>query len=100
MRQYKPSDTHVIISISHLMAHNLSGNLKTLIMTDSTDHSKSPSSPKTYPCPRCKKATAWHGNPYKPFCSDRCKLIDLGAWANEEYRVAAEESPFSDDLNH
>ncbi|WP_296206407.1 DNA gyrase inhibitor YacG [Psychrobacter sp. UBA3962] len=69
-------------------------------MTDSTDHSSSPSSPKTYPCPRCKKLTAWQDNPYKPFCSDRCKLIDLGAWANEEYRVAAEESPFSDDLNY
>ncbi len=69
-------------------------------MTDSTNQAKNPSSPKTYPCPHCKKATAWQGNPYKPFCSDRCKLIDLGAWANEEYRVAAEESPFSDDLNY
>ena len=69
-------------------------------MTDSTDNSKPLSSPKTYPCPRCKKLTTWQDNAYKPFCSDRCKLIDLGAWANEEYRVAAEESPFSEDLKY
>jgi endogenous inhibitor of DNA gyrase (YacG/DUF329 family) len=30
-------------------------------------------------------------NRFKPFCSERCKMIDLGAWANEEYRVAAVE---------
>jgi endogenous inhibitor of DNA gyrase (YacG/DUF329 family) len=29
-------------------------------------------------------------NPYRPFCSKRCQLLDLGAWANEEYRVPAE----------
>jgi len=31
---------------------------------------------------------AWStGNPFRPFCSERCKLIDLGAWATEQYRV-------------
>ncbi|MBA2649950.1 MAG: DNA gyrase inhibitor YacG [Legionella sp.] len=35
-------------------------------------------------CPTCKKQNTWQkDNPYKPFCSDRCKLIDLGEWANE-----------------
>ncbi|HTN33351.1 MAG TPA: DNA gyrase inhibitor YacG, partial [Marinobacter sp.] len=39
-------------------------------------------------CPTCKKSVAWiESNTYRPFCSERCKLIDLGAWANEEYRV-------------
>ena len=43
-------------------------------------------------CPRCKKPTAWSSeNPYRPFCSERCKLIDLGQWANEEYRIPVEE---------
>ncbi|OEY65180.1 DNA gyrase inhibitor YacG [Marinobacter sp. X15-166B] len=42
-------------------------------------------------CPTCKKPCEWDtGNPTRPFCSERCKLIDLGAWANEEYRVPAE----------
>ena len=54
--------------------------------------------PKTYPCPRCGTKTPWQDNKYKPFCSDRCKLIDLGAWASEEYSLPAESTPFSDEL--
>lgn len=54
--------------------------------------------PKQYPCPRCGKMTAWQTNPYKPFCSDRCKLIDLGAWASEEYKLASSETPFSGEM--
>lgn len=69
-------------------------------MAYSNASSQSISTDKRYPCPNCQKPTVWKDNPYKPFCSDRCKLIDLGAWANEEYRVPAEDSPFSDDLNH
>jgi endogenous inhibitor of DNA gyrase (YacG/DUF329 family) len=42
-------------------------------------------------CPTCHRPTAWEDNPYRPFCSERCKLIDFGAWANEEYAVPAEE---------
>lgn len=39
-------------------------------------------------CPTCNKPVEWRReNPYRPFCSERCKRIDLGAWANEEYRV-------------
>lgn len=30
-------------------------------------------------------------NPYRPFCSERCKMIDLGAWATESYRIPVEE---------
>jgi len=41
-------------------------------------------------CPRCGKATEWKGNLYRPFCSERCKLIDLGKWIDEEYRIASE----------
>ena len=43
-------------------------------------------------CPRCGAQVAWSPeNPYRPFCSERCKLIDLGDWAMEKYRVAVEE---------
>lgn len=38
-------------------------------------------------CPICRKVTEWYNNPYRPFCSERCKLIDLGRWASEEYRI-------------
>ena len=50
------------------------------------------------PCPRCRKLTPWAGNPDRPFCSERCKMIDLGAWASEDYKVAAESGPLSGQL--
>ena len=42
-------------------------------------------------CPRCKKIVAWSdNNPFKPFCSARCRLLDLGAWASEKHRIPGE----------
>lgn len=41
------------------------------------------------PCPLCKKLTAWEDNPWKPFCSERCRTRDLAAWSEESYRIAA-----------
>lgn len=39
-------------------------------------------------CPTCGQATHFSiENLHRPFCSDRCKLIDLGAWATEEYKI-------------
>jgi endogenous inhibitor of DNA gyrase (YacG/DUF329 family) len=42
-------------------------------------------------------------SPFRPFCSDRCKLIDLGAWASEEHKIPvapdAEDELFSGDIN-
>jgi len=38
-------------------------------------------------CPTCRRVTPWDGNRYRPFCSERCKLRDLGNWASERYRV-------------
>jgi endogenous inhibitor of DNA gyrase (YacG/DUF329 family) len=38
-------------------------------------------------CPICRQQTAWEGNPWRPFCSERCQVIDLGTWAAEQYRV-------------
>lgn len=43
------------------------------------------------PCPRCGAPVEWSpASRWRPFCSERCKLIDLGAWASEAYRIPAE----------
>jgi endogenous inhibitor of DNA gyrase (YacG/DUF329 family) len=48
--------------------------------------------PRMVACPSCGKSVAWTAaNAYRPFCSERCKLIDLGAWATERYRVPVVE---------
>lgn len=42
-------------------------------------------------CPTCGKAVSWNEeSPFRPFCSKRCQLIDLGEWANEEKRIPAQ----------
>lgn len=48
-------------------------------------------------CPQCGKEMEWDtSNRFRPFCSERCKLIDLGKWANEEYRVEQRERDAGD----
>jgi endogenous inhibitor of DNA gyrase (YacG/DUF329 family) len=58
----------------------------------------------TYNCPTCKKETIYSkDNPNRPFCSKRCKLIDLGEWANESHRIEgkkAQDELFSEDLDN
>ena len=39
-------------------------------------------------CPICKAETEWKENPFRPFCSERCKLIDLDHWLSERYRIS------------
>ncbi len=52
---------------------------------------------KVVSCPTCGKDVAWgEESPYRPFCSERCKLIDLGQWANEQYRIPEQETPPED----
>lgn len=44
-------------------------------------------------CPQCGGESVWAPeNPWRPFCSERCKLIDLGCWAAETYRIPAQEN--------
>lgn len=43
---------------------------------------------RTVKCPLCQHMTQWDENPWRPFCSERCQLIDLGKWAGGEYRIA------------
>jgi endogenous inhibitor of DNA gyrase (YacG/DUF329 family) len=54
--------------------------------------------PLTVKCPNCRAETSWENNPHRPFCSNRCQLIDLGAWTEERYRVAGGklDSPLGD----
>jgi len=53
-------------------------------------------------CPTCEKEVEWNSEAkYRPFCSDRCKLIDLGQWAAEEHAIpgkGADEELMSEQL--
>ncbi len=46
---------------------------------------------RTVPCPSCRKPAVFaERNPWRPFCSEFCRSVDLGAWASERFRMAAE----------
>ena len=55
-------------------------------------------------CPTCNKPAVYDGNPARPFCSERCKMIDLGKWAGGVFRIPTQESPSEefpeDDRSH
>ena len=44
-------------------------------------------------CPTCRTTTTWHGNVNRPFCSLTCRLVDLGTWLDERYRIPTEGAP-------
>jgi hypothetical protein len=48
-------------------------------------------------CPQCAQHVTWPETPTYPFCSERCRLIDLGVWASGEYRIPGEQ--VSDDAS-
>ena len=47
---------------------------------------------RTVRCPVCRKEAAWQGNVYRPFCSERCRTLDRGAWASETYHIPGESA--------
>ncbi|HVO88458.1 MAG TPA: DNA gyrase inhibitor YacG [Casimicrobiaceae bacterium] len=56
-------------------------------------------SPRVVSCPHCGKPVEWTAeSKWRPFCSERCKTIDLGAWATERYRIAAGEATEESEL--
>ena len=58
--------------------------------------------PLTVACPTCKKQVLWTADEkFKPFCSERCKLIDLGDWATEAHKIPGEDllDPLEDEDN-
>ncbi len=49
--------------------------------------------PRLVTCPHCKKQSEYSiNNAFRPFCSERCKMIDLGDWANENYKIPVNTS--------
>jgi endogenous inhibitor of DNA gyrase (YacG/DUF329 family) len=49
---------------------------------------------KTVACPTCQRPVEWSpASSFRPFCSERCKLIDLGAWVSEQRAIPGEEIP-------
>lgn len=48
-------------------------------------------------CPICDTRAPYHGNEYRPFCSERCKLLDFGAWIDEEYALPVEETSMTEE---
>jgi endogenous inhibitor of DNA gyrase (YacG/DUF329 family) len=64
----------------------------------------SDTTPRIVVCPTCSKRVKWSSsNRHRPFCSERCKLIDLGAWADEDHRIPGEATlndVSSGDLDH
>ncbi len=56
-----------------------------------------PNTTKVVRCPQCGGDSIYaSSNPYRPFCSERCKNLDLGAWASESFRVPTEAPPESE----
>lgn len=51
-------------------------------------------------CPTCQRETEYTGNEFRPFCSERCKLIDFGEWADGKYALPTRETSLSEeDMN-
>lgn len=51
-------------------------------------------------CPTCQKHVKWaKTSTYRPFCSKRCRLIDLGEWASENHAIQGESVPSTDELH-
>jgi endogenous inhibitor of DNA gyrase (YacG/DUF329 family) len=54
--------------------------------------------PRVVKCPQCGTHVPWlPESKWRPFCSERCKTIDVGAWASERYRIQTTEAPESSD---
>lgn len=50
-------------------------------------------------CPTCQRPVEWSpASPFRPFCSDRCRLIDLGSWLTEQHKIPDESATAADSL--
>ena len=61
-------------------------------------------SPTLVKCPTCKRTLDWSACEYRPFCSERCRLIDLGAWLSEKHAIPGDapeltEEPGADEFD-
>ena len=48
-------------------------------------------------CPSCGKRAEYNGNEFRPFCSERCKMLDFGAWADEEYALPTNDAALTEE---
>lgn len=54
---------------------------------------------KVIKCPTCQKEITWSKDyPFRPFCCERCRLIDLGSWADGSYAIPSVEPPEDEDI--
>jgi uncharacterized protein len=50
--------------------------------------------PSIVKCPTCRRNVEWSpASEYRPFCSDRCRLIDMGAWLSEQHKIPDDADP-------
>lgn len=50
-------------------------------------------------CPQCSKVFSYYESEFRPFCCERCKMVDLGHWFEESYRVPTKEKIQTDQKN-
>lgn len=50
-------------------------------------------------CPTCRREIDWANAPFRPFCSERCRLIDLGAWLSEQRAIPSDSTPADADTD-
>jgi uncharacterized protein len=55
------------------------------------DEARPPEAEPTVTCPACGDRALWKGNANRPFCSLTCRLVDLGVWLDEGYRVPGDD---------
>jgi endogenous inhibitor of DNA gyrase (YacG/DUF329 family) len=48
-------------------------------------------------CPTCGREVEYSGNEFRPFCSERCKLLDFGAWADEQFALPTQDAALSEE---
>lgn len=48
-------------------------------------------------CPTCGRELEWAESPFRPFCSERCRLVDLGAWLAEQRAIPGDSAPLPDE---
>ena len=54
--------------------------------------------PQGVKCPTCRREIDWSSSPFRPFCSERCRMIDLGAWLSEQRSIAGDTTPMESDV--
>ncbi|MCY4523996.1 MAG: DNA gyrase inhibitor YacG [Halobacteriovoraceae bacterium] len=52
---------------------------------------------KKIKCPTCRKTLEYYSSKYRPFCSEKCKMIDLGHWLDESYTIPEKKEDFPEE---